>query len=198
MDQVQVLVYDGFDELDAIAPFEILASAGFEVQMVRLDGLDAVTTAHGLSIAVHATLADAPQLLVVPGGGWVSKAPRGAWAEVQRGVLPAAVAERHDAGSVIAGVCTGGMLLAASGMLSGRPAVTHRGALEDLRAAGADVHPDVRVVDDGDVLTAGGVTSAIDLALHIVERERGQAVAARAVERLEYDYRRSVLSAAQN
>ena len=71
-------------------------------------------------------LAPAPDLLVVPGGGWVSRAPKGAWREAERGVLPAEIAERHEAGSVVAGVCTGVMLLAASGMLRGRPAVTHR------------------------------------------------------------------------
>jgi transcriptional regulator GlxA family with amidase domain len=100
--------------------------------------------------------------------------------------MPAAIAERHAAGSVIAGVCTGVMLLAASGMLRGRPAVTHNGALEDLLAAGAEVHPDGRVVDDGDVLTAGGVTAAIDLALHIVRRERGAGAAHAGARRIEH------------
>jgi transcriptional regulator GlxA family with amidase domain len=135
----------------------------------------------------------APELLVVPGGAWASRAPQGAWAEVRRGVIPAAIAERHAAGSVVAGVCTGVMLLAASGMLRGRPAVTHRVALEELREAGADLRPEARVVDDGDVLSAGGVTSAIDLALHIVERERGEEAAAVGARRIEYERRQPVL-----
>jgi transcriptional regulator GlxA family with amidase domain len=75
------------------------------------------------------------------------------------------------------------MLLAKAGLLNGRPAVTHHTALEDLRAAGADVRPDARWVDDGDILTAGGVTSGIDLALHLLERFRG-ADTARAAERI--------------
>ncbi|MGH2866046.1 MAG: DJ-1/PfpI family protein, partial [Solirubrobacteraceae bacterium] len=111
----------------------------------------------------------------------------GAWAEVQRGLLPAEIAARHAAGSVVAGVCTGVMLLAAAGLLRGRPAVTHRVALEALRESGAEVHPKARVVDDGDVLTAGGVTSALDLALHIVVRERGAEHAAVEARRLEYE-----------
>src|SRR5256714_3292516 len=106
MEHVQVVVFDGFDELDAIAPYEILAAAGFAVELVTLDGPRSVTTAHGMSVNPHAALAGAPDLLVVPGGGWVSSAPNGAWAEVQDGRLPAAVAERHAAGSVVAGVCS--------------------------------------------------------------------------------------------
>jgi transcriptional regulator GlxA family with amidase domain len=104
---------------------------------------------------------------------------------VSRGVIPAAIAERYAAGCSIAGVCTGTMLLAASGILDGRPAVTHRSALDDLRGFGVDVHPEARVVDDGDVITAGGVTSGIDLALHIVARERGREAAEAEAARIE-------------
>jgi transcriptional regulator GlxA family with amidase domain len=186
MEQVQILIYDGADELDVVAPFEILAAAGFAVELVSLDPTPIIRTAHGLSLSPSRFLGPAPELLVVPGGSWISRAPEGAWAEVQRGVMPAAIAERHAAGSVVAGVCTGAMLLAASGMLRGRPAITHRAAIEDLRQTGAEVHPDARVVDDGDVLTAGGVTSAIDMALHIVWRERGPKAARAGARRIEH------------
>jgi putative intracellular protease/amidase len=186
MEQVQILIYDGADELDAIAPFEILAGAGFAVELVSLDPVPAIRAAHGLSLTPSRVLGPAPELLVVPGGSWVSRAPQGAWAEVQRDVMPAAIAERHAAGSVVASVCTGAMLLAASGMLRGRPAVTHRAAIEALAAAGAEVRPDARVVDDGDVLTAGGVTSAIDMALHVIWRERGPEAARAGARRLEH------------
>jgi transcriptional regulator GlxA family with amidase domain len=61
--------------------------------------------------------------------------------------------------------------------------VTHHVALEDLRASGADVRPEARWIDDGDILTAGGVTSGIDLALHLLERLQGTE-AAEAAERV--------------
>ena len=186
MEHAQILIYDGADELDAVAPFEILASAGFAVELVSLDPAPVVQMAHGLALTPTRFLGPAPELLLVPGGGWLSRAPQGAWTEAQRGVMPAAIAERHAAGSVVAGVCSGVMLLAASGMLSGRPAVTHHGAMQDLLDAGAEVNPCARVVDDGDVLTAGGVTSAIDLALHLVRRERGTAAARTAARRIEH------------
>jgi transcriptional regulator GlxA family with amidase domain len=78
------------------------------------------------------------------------------------------------------------MLLAAAGLLSGRPAVTHHTALDDLRAAGADVRDGERVVDDGDIVTAAGVTSGIDLALHLVRQARGDAVARAAAREIEW------------
>jgi len=188
---VQILIYDGFDELDAVAPFEILAAAGFTTELVTLGETGSVRTAHGMSIVPHGRLSPAPDLLVVPGGGWAARAARGAWAEVQDGELPTAIAERHAAGTVVAGVCTGAMILAASGLLRGRPAVTHHTALDELAEYGADVRREARVVDDGDVLTAGGVTSAIDLALRVIERERGAAAASAAARRLEYERRRT-------
>ena len=80
------------------------------------------------------------------------------------------------------------MLVAAAGLLTGRPAVTHHGALEDLAATGAQV-VDARVVDDGDIVSAGGVTSGIDLALHIVERELGAETAAAVAREMEHDRR---------
>jgi len=191
----EILLYDGFDELDAMGPFEVLANGGFEPRLVSIDGSDA-TGSHGARIGVDGALTEAPDLLVVPGGGWGDRAPMGAWAEAQRGEIPSAIAERHRAGSTIASVCTGAMLLATAGLLTGRPAVTHHLALDELEEAGADVKRDSRVVDDGDILTAGGVTSGIDLALWLIERERG-ADAANAVAREIEHTRREVLHTAR-
>jgi transcriptional regulator GlxA family with amidase domain len=88
------------------------------------------------------------------------------------------------------------MLLAAAGLLDGRPAITHHSAIADLDAAGATiVH--ARVVDDGDVVTAGGVTSGLDLALHLVERHFGAPTALAAERELEYERRGTVWSPAR-
>ena len=64
-------------------------------------------------------------------------------------------------------VCTGAMLLAEAGILAGRRAITHHGAIEDLRAAGADVQDGARFVDEGDIITSAGVTAGIDMALYL-------------------------------
>jgi len=180
--QTEILIYDGIEELDALGPFDVLGGApGFEVRLVTEGSTRSVRTAHGATLVAGSALTVAPELLIVPGGSYVARGPAGAWAEVGRGVLPAAIGERFRSGSVVAGVCTGVMLLAAAGLLRGRPAVTHRGALDDLAAAGAEVVADARVVDDGRLVTCGGVTAGIDLALWLVERFQGeQAAAARA------------------
>jgi transcriptional regulator GlxA family with amidase domain len=175
--ETEILLYDGFDELDAFGPFEVLANGGFEPRFVTLDGRDSVTASHGARVLVDGAFGESPDLLVVPGGGWGDRAAKGAWGEAERGDIPRAIAERHRGGTIVASVCTGAMLLASAGLLAGRPAVTHHVALDDLEEAGADVKRDARVVDDGDILTAGGVTSGLDLALWIVERERGADVA---------------------
>lgn len=194
MPNTEILAFDGFDELDVVAPFEILTSAGFEVRLVTATPCETVRGAYGLTVRPDGVLSDRPDLLVVSGGGWVSNAPQGARAEVRRGVLPVAIAERHAAGSVVAGVCSGAMLLAAAGLLRGRPAVTHHLVLDDLREYGADVRPEARVVDDGDVVTCGGVTSGIDMALHLIAREFGQEAAANTAARIEHDVRGPILT----
>jgi transcriptional regulator GlxA family with amidase domain len=196
--RVAVLCYDGFDELDAVGPYEVFAEAtsrgaDLPVRLLTVDDRDRVTAAHGLRVEPDGRLpapdaADAPGLVVVPGGGWNDRGAAGAWAEAERGAVPDAVAAHHAAGAVVAAVCTGGMLLSRAGLLDGRPATTHHGALADLRETAADVRED-RVVDDGDVLTAGGITSGLDLALHLVEREAGAALADEVAANMEYERR---------
>jgi len=128
---------------------------------------------------------DAADLVVVPGGGWADRSPRSLYAEVQRGLLPKKIAALHPRCTILAAVCTGAMALAAAGLLKGRPAVTHHSALHELRSAGAQV-VDARVVDDGDIVTCGGVTSSIDLALWLVERIWGAPLSAKIATGMEY------------
>jgi transcriptional regulator GlxA family with amidase domain len=192
----EVLLYDGFDELDALAPWEVLSDVArarddVDAALVTLDGDAQVRASHGALITPHRALSEQVDLLVVPGGGWNDRSRSGAWSEVERGVLPDAIRARHDGGAVVASICTGAMLLAAAGLLAGRPAITHHSAIDDLKAAGADVTR-ARVVDDGDVLTAGGVTSGLDLVLHLVERFFGAPLALIAERELEYERRGTV------
>jgi transcriptional regulator GlxA family with amidase domain len=173
--RTDILIYAGFDELDAFGPYEVLARAGFDVALVADGGPDRIVASQGAIVVPHGPPRDGVELLVVPGGSWTQRRPEGAWAEVQRGVLPPLIAARHAAGVRIATVCTGAFL--AAGLLQGRPAITHHDDVDDLEAMGVRVIRDARVVDDGDIVSAAGVTSGIDLALWVVEQARGRAAA---------------------
>lgn len=194
----EILLFPGCDELDVVGPLEVLraaeaAGADLSVRLVTLDGAPEVAMAHGLRVRGEGRFRAGgyPDVLVVPGGGWVSRVGRGVRREVERGVLPAAIAEAHGHGTVVASVCTGALLLAAAGILDDRPATTHHAALEELRATGAHIVL-ARVVDAEDVITAGGVTSGFDLALWLVERFAGADYARTVEANLEYPRRAQV------
>jgi len=222
----RILLYPGFDELDAIGPFEVLAMAArrlgsppeadgsirtpWIVELRAIGDAQAVRASNGLRVLVDrdpgtiAPLADdvpveslpAPDVLVVPGGGWVDRSREGARTEYERGDGPGTVAAAaraaHERGAVVASVCTGAMLLARAGLLRGRRCITHHAAIEDLQAHGAVIVRE-RVVDDGDIVTAGGVTSGIDLALHLVERFADSALADGITATLEHARARAIV-----
>jgi putative intracellular protease/amidase len=121
--RAHVLLYDGFDELDAIGPFEVLANAAgagadLSVRLVTATFRSSVTASHGLVVTPDALLPAAdvdegrPDLLVVPGGGWTAGDGNGdgetdrpgARREAERGEIPARIAALHDAGTTVAGV----------------------------------------------------------------------------------------------
>jgi transcriptional regulator GlxA family with amidase domain len=198
--RIEILLYDGFDELDGIAPFEVLRTAeeyGAEIHavLVGADGAGTVTASHGTRIQVEGGLSETADMVLVPGGSWNSRGERGAWAESQRGEVPAQIAAAHGRGVRIASVCTGAMLVATAGILDGRPATTHHTAIEDLRATAARVIDGARVVDDGDIMTAAGITSGLDLALHIVEQQAGAEIADQVADEIEYERRFEVARA---
>lgn len=181
--RIEIVVFDGLDEIDAFAPFEVLSSAGLDVGFVALEPGDIVSM-RGVTMRIPARLGS-PDGVVVPGGGWLNRAPEGSWAQAQRGVLPARLAEVAPAAHWLAAVCTGSLLLASAGLLAGRYATTNRNAFDELRPHVLDVIGE-RVVEDGDRITAGGLAAGLDLGLRLVERQLGSAVADRVADSLEY------------
>jgi transcriptional regulator GlxA family with amidase domain len=181
----QILFFDGVDDLDAVGPLEILTGAGLATRAVRPTGhAKTVHTAHGLVIEIPDQLDEAAELVIVPGGGW--RDGKGGVRDLIDGELPLQLALMHSQGTVLASVCTGAMLLASAGLLSGRRAVTNRIALDDLVAAGARSHPEARVVDDGDLLTCGGPAAGLDLSVHLVSRFLGPAAGKAAADRVDH------------
>jgi transcriptional regulator GlxA family with amidase domain len=188
----EILLFDGFDELDAMGPWEVFAGLAqlreeVTARLVTLEGAREVRADHGAVISAHGTLSERPDVLLVPGGGWFDRGPDGAWGHAQRGHIPEALAGRHAAGTTVASVCTGALLLAHAGILDGRRATTNPGALDDLRAFGTIDVVEARVVDDGDILTAGAPICGIDLALRVLERFDGPELADVAAREIGYE-----------
>jgi len=193
--RVEIIIFQGFDELDAIGPFEVLQHArkrGAEVEtrLVNLDGAGEVRGANGLRVRAEGFPGEQglPELVIVPGGGWAARAPEGAWAEAQRPELRNLLSRYNAAGVITAAVCSGTMLLAAAGLVRGRHATTHHTAIEELRAQGAEV-VDARVVDEGDLVTCGGITSGLDLGLWLVERFFGARISGEVSRMMEHERR---------
>jgi transcriptional regulator GlxA family with amidase domain len=194
MTNIEIVLFDGFDELDAIAPYEVFRTAAengapIHAELVGAHGPATITASHGTRIVVDRGPSPAADLILVPGGGWFHG--DGIRAEIDRRELPRLLAEAHARGAIVGSVCTGAMLLAAVGLTAGRRATTHRLAIEDLRASGAEI-VDARFVDDGDLVTAGGVTAGLDLSLHLVERFAGAAIADKVAVEIEYQHQAQV------
>lgn len=204
----QILLYDNFDPLDAIAPFEVLAAGsdavGGEptVSFVSAEGPRRVVSGtRGLALEAGDRFDPArPGYVVVPGvAGPIDGDPDDGVATIpvllaRFGRTPAVPLMRQALDNpemTVATVCGGSLALAMAGLIEGRHAVTHFMGMDVLGATG--VHAvDARVVDDGDLISGGGVTSGLDLGLYLLEREFGPRVA-HAVETLFQYERRGVV-----
>ncbi|EFI64482.1 MULTISPECIES: DJ-1/PfpI family protein [Bacillus] len=193
--KIQIILFDGFGELVSFAPFEVLnraieEGAPFTVELVSSERKQEVTTSFGVTVKLHDFLRmdNRPDLLIVPGGGWNHKAKHGARKQAEIGTLTKMIREMHNEGTIVAGVCTGGMLLAASGILNDKKATMHHLAQSEMRKYGAELLP-YRIVDQGDIITVRGVTSGVDLGLWITERFASSKIAAAVEHRMEYERR---------
>lgn len=188
--KVDIIVFDGFDELDAIAPYEVFRMAAargadIEARLVTINGSEDITGFNGLTIKTTGICAADCDLLVVTGGAWLSGAETGIRGEIVRGEILDLIRDHHKRGGLLAAVCTGTMALQASGVLDGRIAVTHREALAELANSDTSVVY-ARVVDDGDIISCGGVTAATSLALHVVRRFFGEELHDQLIRRLDH------------
>jgi transcriptional regulator GlxA family with amidase domain len=168
---IAVVLFDGAEELDWAGPWEVLAAwariwpdDGVSVYTVA-ESLEPITCAKGLRVLADHTWdsAPSPDVVVWPGGV-------GAREQVGRADVRRRVRDLRDTGALMTSVCTGALVYADAGLLAGRPATTWHGRIDELAALGALPAPEERFVDDGDVVTAAGVSAGIDMALHLVAR----------------------------
>lgn len=205
---MQIVLFDGFDPLDVIGPFEVLAAGGdanpgsLEVELVAVDGpREVVSGTRGLMLRATAKLRpDRPGYVVVPGASGPITGDPDEGAETipvllarfaDSAAAPLLRTAIHHPDVTVATVCGGSLALAMAGLIEGRHAVTHHLGMDVLDATGAHAVR-ARIVDDGDLISAGGVTSGLDLGLYILEREFGPQIA-HAVETLLEHERRGVV-----
>jgi transcriptional regulator GlxA family with amidase domain len=180
--QIAYLLYDRFTALDITGPHEVLNSVpGNESIFVAEERGPVRNESDTLSLVADASLDEvaSPDILVIPGGF-------GTRALLEHEPLLAWIRGVHETSTWTTSVCTGSLLLAAAGLLDGVPATTHWLARDLLGELGAVPVPE-RVVEEGKIVTAAGVSSGIDMALRLVQRINGDEVAQAVQLGIEYD-----------
>ncbi len=195
---VGIYLFPEVENLDFAGPFEVFFTAARMHQrthpeedllfrpLLVAEEPGPVAARGNVHIIPHHTFDDHPPLevLLVPGGvvSEVMKKP---------GVLEWIRRESQKASHTVS-VCTGAFLLAAAGLLEGKRAVTHWEDMEDLEKLFPGLHlaRGARWVDEGKIITAAGISAGMDVALHLVERMGGEALALRTARQMEYSWNR--------
>ena len=180
--QIAILLYDRFTVLDAIGPYQVLSGLpGAQVAFVAERPGPIRDEVGSLILSAEAGLPDVPRpdIVVVPGGP-------GQNSQMQDGLVHEWLRAADQASTWTTSVCTGSLILAAAGLLTGRRATSHWLALDELGRLGATPVSE-RVVFDGKYVTAAGVSSGIDMGLTLAGRIAGDDVAQAIQLMIEYD-----------
>jgi transcriptional regulator GlxA family with amidase domain len=179
--KIAIPLYDRFTALDAVGPFEVLSLLpGAEITWLGPEA-GPVSTDNGLTLVAGAAYEELPdpEVLLVPGG-------LGTYDVLEDERLVGWIRRAHESSEWTTSVCTGSLLLAAAGVLDGLDATTHWLDLEALERLGAKP-TGRRVVEQGKVVTAAGVSSGIDMGLVLAARIAGPEVAQAIQLAIEYD-----------
>jgi putative intracellular protease/amidase len=179
---IAILLYDRVTALDAIGPYEVLSRLpGASLTFVAAEPGPMRTDNGMLTLHAERSIDEVrrPDIVLVPGGpGEVAARAGGPLLQWLRAV--------HETSTWTTSVCTGSLILAAAGLLDGKRATSHWLALEELRGLGAEPVAE-RVVFDGRIVTAAGVSAGIDMALALAARVAGEQVAQAIQLGIEYD-----------
>jgi putative intracellular protease/amidase len=180
--QIAIPLYDRFTALDAVGPYDVLGRLpGADLAFVAVEPGPVRTEQRTLALTADKALSEVPRpdIVIVPGGF-------GTRDLLDDEAILGWLREAHEHSKWTTSVCTGSLLLAAAGILDGVEAATHWLARDELAALGAIPVPE-RVVQRGKIVTAAGVSSGIDMALHLAALEAGE-MAAQAIQLgIEYD-----------
>jgi transcriptional regulator GlxA family with amidase domain len=182
--KVAILVFEGVEPLDFAGPAEVFGATlgGFEVYTVGKSRSPVEASMGGFSVRPAYGFKDCPppQILVVPGGavGGVERDPE----------VLAWLRRTAQGAEIVMSVCSGAFVLGKAGLLDGLQATAHPEDVDELRRATprARVVAGRRYVDNGKVITAGGVSAGIDAALHVVERLLGRERATRVAAHIQH------------
>jgi putative intracellular protease/amidase len=192
---VAILIFEGVQIIDYTGPYEVLGGWGKRNVYTVAEKPDPITTAMGMRVIPNYTFDNQPRpdIIIIPGGG--SSEPgaqaRGVGGQMQNQKLIKWIQDNAAEARYVMSVCNGAFLLAKAGLLDGLEATTTAGLIEKLRgfAPRTKVVSDRRFVDNGKIVTTGGLTSGIDGALHLVEKLDGKGWAQTVAYGLEYDWR---------
>lgn len=181
--QIAIGLYPGFTALDAIGPYQVLTQMPDAEVVLCAERTGRLADDIGLlQLEIEHTFDEVatPDMLLVPGGLIARRIAE------QRGPIVGWIAAAHPHTTYTTSVCTGALLLGAAGLLDGLPATTHWFAYERLRSLGA-TPTEQRVVIEGRIATAAGVSAGIDLALALAAELHGPEVAQAIQLGIEYD-----------
>ncbi|MEW6350298.1 MAG: DJ-1/PfpI family protein [Thermodesulfobacteriota bacterium] len=194
--QVGILIFNDVEVLDFCGPFEVFSTtrvdeekrreepSPFNVFLVAQTG-EPVTASGGLRVLPDCALDECPSLdvLVVP-GGW------GTRTEMHNEPLLKWIAERSRQVALLTSVCTGALLLGHAGLLERKRATTHWRALDWMQELFPTtvVEKKLHVVEDGNLITSAGIAAGIDMALKVVSRYFGEALARATAQHMEYPF----------
>ncbi len=186
MKSVAILLFDGAEELDFAGPLEVFGVTS----RMKPDTIYAFTVAasdreiqcvNGLTVRPQHSFQSCPSfnILVVPGG-------QGSRREMKTADTLAFVKKASSSCELVASVCTGALILASAGLLDGKRATTHWAALDELKRFPNIIVDHQRFIREGKVVTSGGISAGIDMALHLVGLFFGADVAVEVAHRMEY------------
>lgn len=189
---VGILLFDDVEVLDFAGPFEVFSVATnrvaqhkpFAVKTISQTG-KMVTARNGLKVYPDFRFGNAPHfdILVIPGG------PGARETEIHNARLIEWIQARMDDVQIMSSVCTGALLLARAGLLNGKRATTHWGSYARLESEFPRVlvQRNVKFVDEGVIVTSGGISAGINMSFHIVKRLVGSEIARETARQMEYD-----------
>ncbi|MDQ4005397.1 MAG: DJ-1/PfpI family protein [Actinomycetota bacterium] len=189
--QVGIVLFDGAEELDWAGPWEVLSywskyrpEDDVEVLTVARDNSRPIVCAKGLRVLADHSWDSSPEIdvLVLPGGS-------GTRALLGDDAVRAWLRSVHERARLTTSVCTGAFLLADAGLLEGRAATTHWSDFDELLRIDRSIEarPGDRFVDEGDIITAAGISAGIDMALHLIVRLHSEDRAREIKRRIQYE-----------